>query len=56
MVGPGVARAASGAQFEHLPQQHEHGDHRRRFRVDADLTVMLEGGGEKAGRKHHTAL
>ena len=48
-----AAGAAAGAQFEHLSEQDEHGDHRRRFEVDADLAVLLKRRRKDAGREHH---
>ena len=45
--------AAAGAQFEHLTKQHQHGDDRRGFEINADFSVMLERRREDAGREHH---
>ena len=35
------ARAAARAQLQHLAEQHEHDDHRRRLEVDGDLTPCI---------------
>ena len=37
-----IAGAAAGAQLQHLPEQDEHGDDRRRFEIDADLSRDAE--------------
>ena len=48
----GAARALAGPQLEHLPEQHEHRDDRRRLEIDRDRAVVTaEGGREDAGRE-----
>ncbi len=37
-----IPRAPAGAQFEHLPEQHQHHDHRRRLEIDRRAIVMPE--------------
>ena len=42
----------AGAQLQHLPEQHQHGDDRRRLEVDGDRAVMAaERRREDAGRE-----
>ena len=48
--------AAARAQFEHLPEQHQHDDDRRRLEVHRDLAAMrLERGRKqlRRDRRHH---
>ena len=37
----GAARAAAGAEFEHLAEEHQHNDHRCGFKVDGNLALVL---------------
>ena len=46
------AGAAARPQLEHLAEEDQRDDHRRRLEVGADLAVLVaEGGGEEAGRE-----
>ncbi len=46
------ARAAAGAQLQHLAEEHERDDHRRRLEVDGHLiAVAAERGREQPGRQ-----
>ena len=48
----GAARAAAGTEFEHLTEEHQHNDHRRGFKVDGDLALVLHRVWEQAGHEH----
>jgi hypothetical protein len=48
----GAARAAAGAEFEHLTEEHQHRDHRRGLKVDGDLALVLHRVREQAGHEH----
>ena len=47
----GAARAAAGAEFEHLAEEHQHRDHRGGFKIDGDLArrVASSAGRDRAG-------
>ncbi len=47
----GAARALAGAQLEHLPEQHEHGDDGGRLEVDRDRAVVAAEGGREDARR-----
>ncbi len=47
----GRTRAAPRAQFEHLAEQHEHDDDRRRLEVDADLIAVRAERRRKQARR-----
>ena len=47
----GRAGSASGSQFQHLSEKHEHHDDRRRFEVHRDLAAHAERFGKKSRRQ-----
>ena len=47
-----AARAAAGAQLEHLTEEDQDDDHRCGLKVDGDLAVVLHRGREQAGHEH----
>src|SRR3954471_20901591 len=54
----GPAGGLAGAQLQHLPEEHQHGDDRSRLKVDRHRTVgIAEGGREDARReRRHNAV
>ncbi len=48
----GAARAAAGAEFEHLTEKHQHHNHRSGFEIDGDSSFVLHRLGEDAGHEH----
>jgi hypothetical protein len=53
----GAAGPLAGAQFEHLPEEHEHGDHRGGLEVDRHRAVHAsEAGGNTPGARVATTL
>jgi len=52
----GAARAAAGTELEHLTEEHQHNNHRRGFKVDGNLALVLHRGWEHAGMSIAAAL
>ena len=48
----GAAGLRAGAQLQHLAEQNQHGDHRRRFVIDGDATSLPSHTGRKEPGRH----
>ena len=48
----GAARTTARTKFEHLTEEHQHDNHRRGFKIDRNLSLVLHHGREYAGRQH----
>ena len=49
----GAAGFAPRPQFEHLAEQHEHDNHRRRLEINSDLAIRRERNRKRARHEHH---